>query len=728
MRDKLKKMAALILTLIMCVNLVPAAASAAGSDVRTVGIDVTYGQSEARTMLDMINEFRTGDDAWAWNEDDSAKVTYSNLNELVYDYELEKIAMQRAAEIALSFSHTRPDGTSCFTLYPENYYAIGENIAAGYSTAEEVFEGWQETDENYDGQGHRRNMLSSDFTAVGIGHVYFNGYHYWVQEFRDPASSDAAVAANDSKTRVDVDILLSDAAVSASADPESLSIICGESADLPELVTQIQMTNAWPGTASRVYVDYSWSVADSQYASISDNKITGIKVGSTSLTASALDKTVSVPVTVKEPAVDLADCTVTLSNSSYTYDGKAKTPEVTVKNGGTTLTENTDYTVAYSNNVNAGTAKVTVTGQGDYTGKAEKTFTINKADQTVTASISASTIEVGKTASITASGIGTITYQSSDESVASVSSSGVVTGNREGTATITVKAAGNANYRASTASISVTVSLPAPVLSGITNTAEGITVKWNSVNGAEKYRVFRSTGDGWVNIIDTDSVSYTDTSVKSGTTYRYTVRCISADGKNYTSSYDKKGKSITYLSRPSVSTVNASSGVTVKWNKITGASGYYIYRKTGSNTYTRIAKITSGSTVSYTDTAVKSKNGTAYLYTVRAYSGSYMSSYMSGRKIVRLTTPSISGLTNSASKKMTVTWNKNSSASGYQIRYVTGSTGKTVTVSGASTVKKVISGLTKGKTYKVAVRSYKKVSNVTYYSSWSSAKSVKISK
>ena len=58
-----------------------------------------------------------------------------------------------------------------------------ENIAVGYATKEDVFEGWQETNENYNGQGHRRSMLSPEYNYIGIGHVYYNGYHYWVQEF-----------------------------------------------------------------------------------------------------------------------------------------------------------------------------------------------------------------------------------------------------------------------------------------------------------------------------------------------------------------------------------------------------------------------------------------------------------------------------------------------------------------------------------------------------------------
>jgi hypothetical protein len=83
-------------------------------------------------------------------------------------------------------------------------------------------------------------------------------------------------------------------------------------------------------------------------------------------------------------AEDASTFTLTLDPTSFVYDGTAKTPAVTVKDGSAVLTENTDYTLAYENNVNAGTAKVIATGQGNYSGTKEATFTITKADATVT--------------------------------------------------------------------------------------------------------------------------------------------------------------------------------------------------------------------------------------------------------------------------------------------------------------------------------------------------------
>lgn len=403
MKQKLRKTAALLLTMLMCVCLIPADVLADSSATQTVGVDVTYGQTDARTMFAMINDFRTGKDAWAWNSDNTEKVSYTGLSKLTYDYELEKIAMQRAAEIAVSYSHTRPNGRSCFTLY-NSYYTCGENIAAGYNaytTAAEVFKGWQETDKDYAGQGHRRNMLNSWFTAVGIGHVYYNGCHYWVQEFRAPASGMQATKANDSLTRVNVELLMSDTSVSVSGVPETLSVTCGKTTTLPQLDIRVKMSNTWPYfNTSKVYADYEWTAADSQYVSVSGNTVKGIKAGTTTLTTTVLGKTVSVPVKIVKPPVNLSGFTMTLSKTSYTYDGTGKIPAVTVKNGSAALVKGTDYTVTYSNNVNAGTAKVKVTGKGKYTGTIEKTFKINKAEQKLTAGISAGAIKTGKTAVI----------------------------------------------------------------------------------------------------------------------------------------------------------------------------------------------------------------------------------------------------------------------------------------------------------------------------------------
>ncbi len=74
----------------------------------------------------------------------------------------------------------------------------------------------------------------------------------------------------------------------------------------------------------------------------------------------------------------ISSCTVTLDNISYTYDGKAKKPSVTVKNGNSVLVKDKDYTVKYSDNTEAGTAVVTISGIGKYAGNIKTSFTIKK--------------------------------------------------------------------------------------------------------------------------------------------------------------------------------------------------------------------------------------------------------------------------------------------------------------------------------------------------------------
>lgn len=155
----------------------------------------------------------------------------------------------------------------------------------------------------------------------------------------------------------------------------------------------------------------------------------------------------------------LTDAMVTLSSATATYNGADQTPTVIVQNGGTRLTETTDYTVTYSaaGMTNAGSYTVTVTGKGNYTGTVNKTFTIGKANPTVTAVPGTLTVEAGQTGTFTVTVTGVnaekltenVTASSDKTDIAAAAVSGdtvTVTGVAEGTATITVTYPGNTNY------------------------------------------------------------------------------------------------------------------------------------------------------------------------------------------------------------------------------------------------------------------------------------------
>ncbi len=103
------------------------------------------------------------------------------LGELRVDTNLQWAAQARALELIQSFSHTRPDGSSCFTVLEEygvtGYVTCGENIAAGYLNPEMVMDGWMNS------PGHRSNILSANFDTIAVGCVDYYGTPYWVQLF-----------------------------------------------------------------------------------------------------------------------------------------------------------------------------------------------------------------------------------------------------------------------------------------------------------------------------------------------------------------------------------------------------------------------------------------------------------------------------------------------------------------------------------------------------------------
>ena len=201
-------------------------------------------------------------------------------------------------------------------------------------------------------------------------------------------------------------------------------------------------------------------------------KVTIKGAGTATITATAAEGTnyksgnASYTLTVNASKTDISGCTVTLSATSYAYNGKARKPSVTVTNGSATLVTDTNYTVSYTNNTNAGTATVTITGKGDYTGTASKTFTINKAAAKLTfanTNVAKTTKDAAFTNALTKTTDGTVTFKSSNTGVATINNtSGLVTIKGAGTATITATASAGTNYKAGSTSYTLTVTALSP--------------------------------------------------------------------------------------------------------------------------------------------------------------------------------------------------------------------------------------------------------------------------
>jgi hypothetical protein len=137
--------------------------------------------------------------------------------------------------------------------------------------------------------------------------------------------------------------------------------------------------------------------------------------------------------------IAISNAKISIPKYSYTYTGKAITPTVTVKYNGTTLTNGNDYQVSYSSNKNIGTAKITVTGKGAYTGTATKTFKIAKKSTTITGLSSFTKYSNAKPFKLNQkSNGGKLSYKSSNTKVVTVNSNGVVTIKGAGKANITV--------------------------------------------------------------------------------------------------------------------------------------------------------------------------------------------------------------------------------------------------------------------------------------------------
>lgn len=169
--------------------------------------------------------------------------------------------------------------------------------------------------------------------------------------------------------------------------------------------------------------------------------------------------------------------------------------------------------------------------------------------------------------------------------------------------------------------------LKTPTVS-VKNTTSGVYSSWKKVSGASSYEVYRKAGSAksWKKIATTKKTSYTDKTVKSGTTYKYTIRAVNSKGK---SKYGSTAyETIRFLSAPKLEKITTTkSGVTVYWDDVKGASKYLVYRKTGSGDYELIKTVSGKSTVKYLDKTAK--KGKTYTYKVYAGYSSYKSSYKS---------------------------------------------------------------------------------------------------
>lgn len=449
--------------------------------------------------------------------------------------------------------------------------------------------------------------------------------------------------------------------------------------------------------------------------------ITLKSTGTTTITASINDKvngkdniiSKSFTLTVKDPPVDIN--TLNISDiPDATYTGKVINPAVTIKDGAKTLRKGVDYTVSPSDN-NAGWKFIRITGIGDYTGEITKEFVIkpynlkkasvklgdkdengcySKDDIVVT--VNGRELTVGKDYKVSLSSV-------SKDGYADIIVKG--TNNYCGTYTIkkvkvstgkanlsnaTISGVKNVTYTGKAITFPVTIKLDGKVLDQ--NTDCTITYKNNKYAGTATIIVKAKSGSEY----------------EGSCSKTFKIARKAQKIKNVKSSYTKKYGDKSFKIKPSVSD---KAKVSYK----------------SSNT--KVVTVSKKGVIKPVNT------GVAYVtVSTKATSG-----YSAAKKQIKITvkpkTQTISSLKSRKKAEMTVTWKKDTKATGYQIQYSTNSkmkSAKTVRIKKNTIYKQTIKKLKKGKKYYVRVRSYKTVKvngkSVTVYGSWSKVKSVKVRK
>lgn len=244
---------------------------------------------------------------------------------------------------------------------------------------------------------------------------------------------------------------------------------------------------------------------------------------------------------------------ISLSQYSYTYDGKEHRPKVIIKD----LSETSDYEVTYSNNVNVGTATVTITGKGKYVGTVTRTFTIKPAEKTEEKPTEPLNEKPSKVKSL--------------QQKKSYSTS-------------------------------------------------GITLTWSKVDGAEGYEVYRETSKNgkYTKVASVTKTSYKDSKLKAGKTYYYKVCAYkTVDRSRLCGDYSAIIAAGTQTTKPSLKVTAGKKKTTLTWKKVTGADGYEVCMSIGKKGKYKKIKTTNAKTVKYTKS--KLTKGKKYFFKIRTY-------------------------------------------------------------------------------------------------------------
>lgn len=325
----------------------------AASDQTAVQLKLSQGirrYDYAYQVLDLVNQER-------------AK---KNRNPVTMDKNLLECAMTRAEELTVYASHTRPNGSICFSAFPY-FEDPSENLAINQGTPEEVMESWIES------SGHYTNIMNSKNVSAGIGCYSQNGHLYWIQCFSSHAAETCTQPANQNVSPV------------LSVLPRLVNIHFNVSSPVKFTEEQKTLTiyatcNGFSYMSSSLDPSsFTWSTGDPSVATVDQSGVIRLKSkGNTTVTAtlkSCPDKILTADLNAYYDLEDSKETSLTYTGS-WKHTGKPITFSPVLKFHDRTLTEGKDYTLSFSNNQNSGVGTFTITGLGLYSGTLTNNFGI----------------------------------------------------------------------------------------------------------------------------------------------------------------------------------------------------------------------------------------------------------------------------------------------------------------------------------------------------------------
>jgi len=316
----------------------------------------------------------------------------------------------------------------------------------------------------------------------------------------------------------------------------------------------------------------------------------------------------------------LTDANITLSQQSFVYDGTAKNPAVIYN--GITLSENTDYTVKYSNNVDVGTVKATITGINNYSGTAVKEFKITPIkfdDKKVSVSLEKSSF-VYNGQSITP-----VVYVAYNHNYLIQNTDFTATysnNNAPGVATVKIKGIGN--YSGSISKTYIILPEKIASVSIKKSSATSAVISWSAASKVSGYEIlkFDSAKNAYVHLahVSNSQTSYKASSLKNSTAYYYQVRAYkTVNDKNY---YGEVGNTVFTFIKPSkvklTSVTLSKTTLKVEWKKV-NCSGYEITYTTDRKFKKGLKKVKIKNPKTVKKAIKKLKKNKKYYVKVRAY-------------------------------------------------------------------------------------------------------------